>query len=509
MTHLYITYFFIFHTTRLYVHVSHDLFVYVTWRHGSYICDKTHLYMTHFFWLVIWLVHMSICDTTWFLHVCDWTCRLLGRDMVRLYMWHDSSTYVMWLGDMCNMTRRYVWHESATCVTWLVDACDMTHGCVWHDSSTCATWLIDMCDVTRRYVWHDSSTCVTGFATWLMDACDITHGCVRHNSSTCATWLIDMCDVTRRHAWHDTWMRATWNMESSTCATWLKTWLVDAHVGHDSATCATWLKQTLHVAHVDDSIFHVARVHESCRTCRRVMSHMCVHESCRTCRRVMSPSHEKCHTCWRVMSHMSMSHRHVASTSHVAHVAESCPQTCRWLIDMCDMTRRHVWHFSSIYVIWLIYICHDSCTCDMTHQYVWHGPASIQTWAWCVGESVCVCVCVCLSTHHRKQACLVHDFVPHVDESCRTSHMSTSHVAHVHETCLTPVIFHILTCMTWLIYMCGMTHVYVWHDSSIRVTWRNLHKNVDVAKNVRKMAWLVYDSCMCVTRIHGCGMTHP
>jgi len=36
-------------------------------------------------------------------------------------------------------------------------------------------------------------------------------------------------------------------------------------------------------------------------------------------------------------------------------------------------------------------------------------------------------------------------------------------------------------CVTWLIHMCDMTHSHVWHDSFIRVTWR----------------------------IHTCDMTHP
>jgi len=79
--------------------------------------------------------------------------------------------------------------------------------------------------------------------------------------------------------------------------------------------------------------------------------------------------------------------------------------------------------------------------------------------------------------------------------------------------------------MTWLLYMCDMTHLwawhdstsplssafkqhcyvcgdmtpsYVWHDSSMSVTWRNLASSVSVPTTLLCMWW--HDSSVCVTQ---------
>ena len=64
-------------------------------------------------------------------------------------------------------------------------------------------------------------------------------------------------------------------------------------------------------------------------------------------------------------------------------------------------------------------------------------------------------------------------------------------------------------CVTWLIYMCDMTHWYVWHDSLVCVTWL-----IDMCDMAHSYVW--HDSLVCVTwplisvtwLIHMCDMTH-
>jgi len=114
------------------------------------------------------------------------------------------------------------------------------------------------------------------------------------------------------------------------------------------------------------------------------------------------------------------------------------------LVHKRDMTHPYVWHDSSICVTWLIHVWHDSsiCVAWLTHEYAWHDT-------------------------------IIRDMTP------RVKRLTNPHVDS----------FSI--CVTWLIHMCDMTHSsmtwlpvwndslihmwipspYVWHDSSICVTW--------------------------------------
>jgi len=58
------------------------------------------------------------------------------------------------------------------------------------------------------------------------------------------------------------------------------------------------------------------------------------------------------------------------------------------------------------------------------------------------------------------------------------------------------------TCVAWLIYVCGMTHLCVWHDSFMCVAWL-----IYVCDMTHLCVW--HDSFMCVAwLIYVCGMTH-
>ena len=96
-------------------------------------------------------------------------------------------------------------------------------------------------------------------------------------------------------------------------------------------------------------------------TYERVMSHVLhvtyVHESCRTCDWVMSHMHPGM---WLI---------HICAMTDVY-----CTPVTR-LIHMCDMTHLYVWHAPSICVAWLIHACAmtDVCVlhpCHITHSFV-------------------------------------------------------------------------------------------------------------------------------------------
>jgi len=68
-----------------------------------------------------------------------------------------------------------------------------------------------------------------------------------------------------------------------------------------------------------------------------------------------------------------------------------------------------------------------------------------------------------------------------------------------------------LLCVTWLIHMCDMTCSYVWHDSSICVTWL-IHKfNMTHPYGFCWYSFTYVTTCIYMadsTRSYTCGMTH-
>ena len=51
-------------------------------------------------------------------------------------------------------------------------------------------------------LWRDSFI----FVTWLSRVCDMTHSCVWYDSFVCVTWLINVCDMTHSCVWHDSYL---------------------------------------------------------------------------------------------------------------------------------------------------------------------------------------------------------------------------------------------------------------------------------------------------------------
>jgi len=124
--------------------------------------------------------------------------------------------------------------------------------------------------------------------------------------------------------------------------------------------------------------------------------------------------------------------------------------------------------------------------------------------------------------------------ITHMNQSCRTyerimyhtyesvmPHIWRSHATHIHEsrhTYESRVHHSCQICVTWLIYMCDVTHLYVWHDllyvwhhsficvihdSFICVTW--LIYRFDMTHS-----YVWYDSFIClIWLIHMCNMTRP
>jgi len=139
-------------------------------------------------------------------------------------MWRDSSTCVIWLVLMCDMTRPRVFHDSSTCVSYIFHTCDTTHPHVWHESFTRVTWLtcvtrliktcdtiIHVCGMTHVYLCHTSCcTCLILIGHlgqkepckwWLFGGMrPATNGIL----CICVIRHVAHTHAQRLHVWHDT-----------------------------------------------------------------------------------------------------------------------------------------------------------------------------------------------------------------------------------------------------------------------------------------------------------------
>ena len=132
--------------------------------------------------------------------------------------------------------------------------------------------------------------------------------------------------------------------------------------------------------------------------------------------------------------------------------------------------------------------------CVMTHSYVWHGAFRWETMTTSISiSSVLQCVAVCCSVLQCVAVCC--------------SVLQCDAVWHGALRWETKALF---TCVTWLILMCDMTHLYVCHDSFICVPWL-----IHICVMTHSYVWHGAFRCetmalfTCVTwLIHICAMTH-
>ena len=122
--------------------------------------------------------------------------------------------------------------------------------------------------------------------------------------------------------------------------------------------------------------------------------------------------------------------------------------------EALPMTHSCVWHDSFICVAWLIHMCDMTRYSRHTHE-----------WMMCVYRTML----------------RVHGMMLRVYRIIVRSHLHVWHDSFI--------------CVTWLIHMCDMTHSYVWHDSFIRVTWL-----IHMCDMTRSYVW--YDSFIRVTSHH-------
>jgi len=136
-----------------------------------------------------------------------------------------------------------------------------------------------------------------------------------------------------------------------------------------------------------------------------------------------------------------------------------------WLLHTCDMTPRYVWH-----------------TCEVTSLYTPDAPFMPQLWGTWLLHTCDMTHPMCYMTHHMCD-------------------MTYSYVWHDSQS------FSRVLCNHTYIHMCDMTHSYVWHESLTCVTWLiymcdMTHHMCDMTHNSSRAS----SETIC---IHICDITHP
>ena len=160
------------------------------------------------------------------------------------------------------------------------------------------------------------------------------------------------------------------------------------------------------------------------------------------------------------------------------------------------VTLAHMWH--GLLYVWhgLLYVRQDICLCvhilgQKTHPYAWH-PSFVMSWltlcvTWltlCATRHLPLCAhprqwwvrqwsiktkptLVCIQMCDMTHLCVWLDSFICVTWLIHMYDMTHSYVKQSE-------LLFVFMCVPWLIHMCDMTHSYVWHDSFICKTKRTL-----------------------------------
>ena len=92
---------------------------------------------------------------------------------------------------------------------------------------------------------------------------------------------------------------------------------------------------------------------------------------------------------------------------------------------------------------------------------------------------------------------------------CVTYHIQSTNAALDMSVSDLYVHYDSFMCVTWLSHMCDMTHLYVSHDSFLRVIYHIQSTNAALDMSVSEL-YVIHNSFMCATwLIHTCDMTNP
>jgi len=386
------------------------------------LCGMTHACATN--WQDGWFFFLKFTRVATFIDLCD----MIGEG-------GSSLVRFQWLCPSFFFWNSHVWQNLLICVQWLTHV-KATGSTVVIDLFTCADKFNDLCDMAyvqplgRIVSYVCNMTNLSFQVTWLMYVCDMTHPYV---------------NMTYSYAWHDAFKIAsaprTTLHDVYTCVTWLiprttlhnvctrVTWLIPRTTLHDLYTCVTWL--------IPRTILHNVWTLHNVYTCvtwlipRTTLATMHGERQCIVARVV------------RGMTLARLSPRCI--TPFISTVAAT--------------------HCNS--VLW-----RESCG-------EWLSPQ-------CIVEGSAGALAILNASGHTYEWVMLHVWM--------------SHVTHIHESCQRAAVvrghLHVVwvMCATWRMYVCDKTHVCVWHDACTCVT----HLYV----------W--HGACGCVTWLmYMCDMTHP